>query len=336
MYPRVSTAQACLAWLAALLAAATAPAGAQTPEPATAYPSRNIMLVVPYAAAGPPDIVARILAVPMAAELGKPVVVENRPGASSAIAASQVARAAPDGYTIMAADISQAVAPFIMKSPGFDPIKDFKPIGITARSAQTIPVRSALPVKTIGDLVKLAKEKPGDIKVAHSGIGSPPYLGALAFVQATGIQLSFVHYRGIAQGVTDIVGGHVDMAFTAAGLTANLAKDGKLRVVAVTGNRRLPLLPDVPTLEEGGIRLPAMGDGNWYGLVAPAGTPDAIVARLNAAVRKATSDKEALASLTKIDFVVTSGSPEEFGKVIRTEYEFWRGALSSAGVKPEQ
>ena len=323
--------------LISLVASATTTSWAQNgaqngaPDATASYPSRTITLIVPYPPGGPPDVVARILATPMAQDLGRPIVIENKPGASSSLASVALARAAPDGHTIMVADISQAVAPHILKSPGFDPIKDFKPIGLTTRSMQTLVVSPSLP-GTISDLIKMAKDKPDDLKIAHSGIGGPPYLAAVAFMQAADIKLPLVYYRGIAQGVNDVVGGHVAMLFTGASLTAELHKAGKARVVAVTGPRRLAVLPDVPTMEESGIRMRAMRDGYAFGLVAPAGTPDAIIARINASVHKLARDADVVASLARLEISVDTGTPEAFGKIMRDDYDYWRDMLKALGV----
>ena len=296
------------------------------------YPSRTITLLVPNPPGGPPDVIARIFAASMAKDLGKPIVIENKPGASSSLASIALARAAPDGHTIMTADISQSVAPHILKSPGFDPIKDFQPISLTTRAMQTLIVSPTLPARSIAELVELARAKPDELKIAHSGVGGPPYLAAVAFMQAANIKLSLLYYRGIAQGVSDVVGGHVAMLFTGASLTAELHKAGKARVVAVTGPKRLAVLPEVPTLDETGITMKAMQNGNWFGLVAPAGTPATIIIRLNTAVRNAGRDPEVVASLARLDISVDTGTPAALGKIIRDDYEYWRDTLKAMGV----
>lgn len=310
--------------------AAQAVCTAQAQEP---FPSRSITLIVPFPPGGPPDVVVRVFGPQMAIELGKPVVIENKPGGNTAIAAVLVARAAPDGHTILASDISQAIAPHIMKNPGFDPIKDLKPIGLTTRSMQSLLVANNVPAKNIKELVALAKQKPDELKIAHSGFGGPPYLAAVAFMEAAGIKLSPLYYRGIAQGTTDVLGGHVAMLFTGPSLTAELHKAGKARVFAVTGPKRLAVMPDVPTMEESGIHFKAMKNGYAFGFTAPAGTPDAIIAKLNEAVHKAARNPELVAALAKLEINVETSTPEAYGKIIRDDHDYWRDMLKSLGIE---
>ena len=172
----------------------------------SSWPNKPVTVLVPFPPGGPPDVIARVLAVPMGEALGKTIVVENRPGASTSLASQAVARAAPDGYTIMATDMSMAVVPHILAKPGFDPLKDFKYLGRTALTVLTVVVTPGLPVKTAKELVELSKAKPGEIKIAHTGIGTPPHLGAVAFIQATGANLLLVPYRGAALAIGDVVG----------------------------------------------------------------------------------------------------------------------------------
>ena len=316
--------------LPTVAAAALTPTYAQ--DDAAGFPSRTITMIVPYPPGGPPDVVARIFAAPMAQELGRPIVIENKPGASSSLASIALARAAPDGHTIMVADISQSVAPYILKSPGFDPIRDFKPIGLTTRSMQSLLVSPTVPARTICELIKLAQTMPDELKIAHSGIGGPPYLTAVAFMQAANIKLSLLYYRGIAQGVTDVIGGHVAMLFTGPSLTAELHNAGKARVLAVTGSKRLAVMPDVPTLEESGVEMRAMRNGYAFGFVAPANTPDAIIARLNSAVHKVARNPAIVASLARLEISPATSTPEAFGKIIREDHDYWRDMLKSLGV----
>ncbi len=315
------------------IASLVSPAQAQSPD---AYPSRTITWIVPYPPGGPPDVIARVFAPAMSKTLGQPIVIENRPGASTAIATTAVVRSAPDGYTILSADIAQAVAPHILKSPGFDPLKDLKPVGITTRAMQTLAVSPNFPAKTLADLVKLAKDKPDTIKVAHPGIGVPPHLTAVAFMQATDTRLSLVLYRGIAQGLNDLVGGHVDMLFTGSALTGNLHRSGRIRILGVTGTKRLVSLPEVPTLEEGGVKLKAMQEGNWFGIAVPAGTPDGVIAKLNAAIVAAGKDAGIVDHLAKLDIDVAASPPETMGKMLREEHDYWRETFRTFGVKPAE
>ncbi len=322
----------CLAVLAMTVMIGAAQAQTESPD---AYPSRNITMLVPFPPGGPPDVIARVLAVPMGEALGKTIVVENRPGASTSLASQAVARATPDGYTIMATDMSMAVVPHILAKPGFDPLKDFKHLGRTALTVLTVVVTPGLPVKTAKELVELSKAKPGEIKIAHTGIGTPPHLGAVAFIQATGANLLQVPYRGAALAIGDVVGGHISMLTTAPSTSIALTKDGKVRMLGVTGSKRLGALPEIPTLKEVGYNLTSLDEGIWFGMSAPAATPDAIVAKLNAAMNKATKDPKAIETLAKSDISMVGGPPEDFDKLIRSQFVVWRDAMKAAGVIPE-
>ncbi len=304
-------------------------------EAADAYPSRNITMLVPFPPGGPPDVIARVLAQPMGEALGRSIIVENRPGASTSLASQAVARAAPDGYTIMATDMSMAVVPHILAKPGFDPLKDFRHLGRTALTVLTIVVTPGLPVTNVKELVALSKAKAGEIKIAHTGIGTPPHLGALAFIQGTGADLLQVPYRGAALAMNDVVGGHVTMLATAPSTSIQLTKDGKVRMLGVTGAKRLGALPEVPTLREEGYMTTSLDDGVWFGMSAPAGTPDAIVAKLNTAMNTAVRDKNAIATLAKSDIATVGGPPEDLDKLVRSQFLIWRDVMKAAGVKPE-
>lgn len=203
-----------------------------------------------------------------------------------------------------------------------------------ARAMQVLAVSTSLPAKTLQELVALAKVQPDAIKIAHSGVGVPPHLTAVAFMEATGTKLPLVLYRGIAQAVSDVVGGHVTMVFTGASVTSSLAADGKLRILGVTGEKRLPSLPDVPTLDEGGVRLKAMRKGNWFGNAAPAGTPDGIIEKFNAAVALAGRDPGIVAQLAKLDVEVDTTGPAVMATLMRDEHDYWRDTFKSLGVNP--
>lgn len=305
------------------------PAAAQT------YPTQNILLIVPYPPGGPPDVIARLLS-PLASEvLGKPIVIENRPGASTTIGTTAVVRAAPDGHTLLASDIAQTVAPNVMANPGFDPAKDLKPVLITTGSVFTVVIDPKLPIKNIKDLVAYSKSKPDAIKAGHSGIGTPPHLYTLSVINSTGAQMLLVPYRGIALAMADVVGGHIQLASSAPSTTVNLALDGKVRMLGVSGDKRLAQMPDVPTFKEQGLRLRGFEQDTWFGIHVPAGTPDPIVAKLNAAFNKALLDKDVIAKLAKVDIRTVGGTPAEFAKLWAEQIVTWRDVLKAAGVKPQ-
>jgi tripartite-type tricarboxylate transporter receptor subunit TctC len=321
--------------LAGAAAVLTACSGMAAAQPAANYPSRPITIIVPYPAGGPPDVIARVVAAPLEKELGKPIIIENKPGASTSLGTIAASRATPDGYTILAVEPGFVVTPNTLAKAGYDPVKDFKPISLTSRTFHTLGVATNLSVNTVADFIKLARQKPKEIKIGHSGIGTPPFLSALSFIQATGAPMLLVPYRGTALVVGDVVGGHISGVFTGPSTTASLAKDGKLKILGVTGRSRLAVIPDVPTFLESGIEMQGVNDGIWFGLVAPAGTPDDIVAKLNAAVRKATQDPNVIGKLGAQGISTIATTPEEMTRQIASEYAHWRDALHKAGIKPE-
>ena len=308
-------------------------ASAQTP---VNYPTQNVILVVPFPAGGPPDVIARILAAQLQNVLGKPVIVENRAGAAGAMGAASVARAAPDGHTLLMIDPALSVAQNIMEKPGFDPLKDFAYVAPTMRSYMSLVVHPSVPAKDVQEFVALAKAKPGDIKYGTSGLGSPPYLGALAFFMATGVDLTHVPYRGVALALNDAVGGHISSVFVSQATAGAQVKGGQLRVLGVYGEKRLRSLPDVPTFKESGVDTPIANQGTWFGVAAPAATPAAIVAKLNQAFNQVLRDPDTRKRLEGADFAnIDGGSPEEMRKIVEENVVYWRDLFRKAGIKPE-
>jgi tripartite-type tricarboxylate transporter receptor subunit TctC len=302
-------------------------------DAAADYPSKNIVVVVPYAAGGPTDIIVRNVMPHVAVQLGQPIVIEVQAGASGTLGAARVARAAPDGHTLLAADTSMTVAPYVMASPNFDPRRDFLAVGLLARSLLMMVANPQVPARSVAEFVALAKSKPGEITYAHAGTGSPPHLGALAFIAATGVEMVPVTYRGVSVAVNDVVGGHVSMLFMSRGAVASLADAGKVRVLATAGLSRLASMPDVPTFRELGIDLKIVDDGTWFGIVAPAGTPAQIVDRLNAAINLALADSAIRARLEAIDLKLLGGTRAEFARVIERHIAHWSGTFSRASPK---
>jgi putative tricarboxylic transport membrane protein len=317
------------------LTALFAGAPARAEESAATYPSRPITFLVGFAAGGPTDVIARTVAGPLAEELGHPVVVENRPGGGGSMAALALSRATPDGYTLGSFDVAMVVGPNVVAGATYDPIKDFRPIVVSARTPLSFVSANALPAKTVAEVIALAKEKPGEIKLAHSGVGSPPHLGAVAFLHATGAKMLLVPYRGAAPAIQDIVAGHVELLFTAPSTSISLARDGKVRILGVTGHQRMKSMPEVPTLRESGVDMGALDANQWFGIAAPAGTPDYVVARINAAVNKVLKDKALQEKISRLEFTVAGGTPEEAAELGRSQAEFWRKTLAATGIKPK-
>jgi tripartite-type tricarboxylate transporter receptor subunit TctC len=319
----------------ALLALAGTAAGAHAQENAATYPSRAITFLVGFAPGGPTDVIARAVATPLQEILGKPVVIENRAGGGGSIAAGALARAAPDGYTLGSYDVSLIVAPLIVASANYDAMKDFRPIVLSARTPLSAVVSLSVPAKDVKELVALARQKPDELKLAHSGVGSPPHLGAVAFLQASGTKMLLVPYRGAAPAIQDIVAGHVSMLFTAPSTSIALGRAGKVRIVGVTGHQRMKSMPEVPTLRESGIDMGGLDANQWFGIAAPAGTPDYVVTRINTAVNRALKDKALQEKIGKLEFSAAGGTSQELAALGRSQAEFWRKTLASIGIKPQ-
>ena len=246
---------------------------------AAAYPDHPIRFVVPVAAGGGNDIVARLLAQKLTDAWGQSVVVDNRPGAATAIGAEIVARAIPDGYTIMLTSVSFAINAGMRKQLPFDPVRDFATITQVARVPQIMVVNPAVPAATLAEFIALAKAKPGQLNYASAGTGSSTHLAMELFMDMTGTKLNHVPYKGTAPGLTDVIAGHVQITFDAIPPTLPHVKSNRVRALAIGGTQRFPTLPDVPTLAEAG--LPNYTFQSWFGIFAPARTPEAVVRTLN-------------------------------------------------------
>jgi tripartite-type tricarboxylate transporter receptor subunit TctC len=308
---------------------------AQAQDSAATYPSRPITFLVGFPPGGPTDAIARAVAGPLQEELGQPVVIENRPGGGGSTAALALSRAKPDGYTLGSFDVALVVGPNIVAGATYDPIKDFRPIVISARTPLSFVGSNALPAKTVGEVVALAKAKPEEIKLAHAGVGSPPHLGAVTFLQATGTNMVLVPYRGAGPAIQDILAGHVGLLFTAPSTSIALGRDGKVRILGVTGHQRMKSMPEVPTLRESGVDMGALDANQWFGVAAPAGTPDYVVARINAAVNKVLKDKALQDKVGRLEFTVEGGTPEAAAALGRSQAEFWKKTLAATGLTPK-
>jgi tripartite-type tricarboxylate transporter receptor subunit TctC len=299
---------------------------------AQGYPMKPVRLIVTFAAGGGADFVGRTLGSKLAERLGQPVVVENRAGANGAIGAELVARAPADGYTLLiGAAGTVAVAPHLNANLPFDTFKDFAPIALVATSPFVVTVHPQVPAKSVRELIQLAKSRPGKLNFGSSGVGGSPQLAGELFKSMAGVELVHVAYKGLAPAITDLIGGQIEVVFADVGLVKAHLDAGKLRGLAVTGESRSPLLPDLPTVDEAGI--PRYTAGTWYGLLAPAGTPASVVAKLNEETRKALSDPVVKSALTKQGVETASTSPEEFAKFLREEHDKWGAVIRKAGIK---
>jgi len=298
------------------------------------YPTRPITLLVPYAAGGGNDVMARIAADKMSRTLGQQIVVENRGGAGGTIATRDAARAAPDGYTLVIGGTGTlAVDPTLYKDPSYDPRKDFAPIGLIAKSALVILVNPALPVYSVADLIALAKKEPGQLNYASAGVGSGMHLGTVYFASEAGIDMTHIPYKGTGPALIDLVGGHVSIYFSSMPSAIGLVKDGKVRALAVTDSKRSPLFPDLPTVAESG--LPGYEAVLHYGIVAPAGTPRPIVEKLNAALREAVTSPDLKEKIAADGAEPLASTPEEYAADIDREETKWSAIVKKSGAKTE-
>jgi len=314
---------------AALGALALLLAGGAWAQP---YPTKSIRLVVPFPAAGTTDILAREVAQRLSVSFGQSVVVDNRPGAAGNIGSDMVAKSAPDGYTLLMGTVgTHAINPSLYAKMPYNHVKDFVPIVLVAGVPNVLEVTPSLPVNTVADLIKLAKEKPGQLNFASSGSGTSIHLSGELFKTMTGVDMMHVPYKGSAPALTDLMGGQVQLMFD--NLPSSLAqiKAGKLRAIAVTSAQRSPALPNIPTIAESG--LPGFEASSWFGLLAPAGTPPAIVARVNADVNEWLQTAEAKEKLLAQGAIPAGGTPEQFAAHIRVETEKWAKVVKVSGAK---
>jgi tripartite-type tricarboxylate transporter receptor subunit TctC len=313
--------------IASVIAAALA-----TPALAQDYPTHPLTLIVPYAAGGGNDVMARIVADKMGAALGQPIVVENRGGAGGSIATRAVAHAAPDGYTLgLGGTGTLAIDPSLYPNVGYDPRKDFAPIGLIATSALVVLVHPSVPAKTISELIALAKQEPGKLTFASAGVGSGIHLGAELFAAMAGIKLTHIPYKGSAPALTDLIGGHVSIYFSSLPPAIGLVQDGKVRALAVTGPERSKIFPDLPTVAE--AALPGYAAVLHYGIVAPARTPKPVVDKLAAALRVAIASPDVASKIAADGAEVMGMTPEQYAADIDREEAKWSEVVRRSGAK---
>jgi tripartite-type tricarboxylate transporter receptor subunit TctC len=305
-----------------------------TPATAEDYPNRPIKVVVPFPPGGPTDGMARIISERLNAVLGQPIVVENRGGAGGGVGGKFVAEADPDGYTIlMTPGGALTTGPALHKDLGYDPEKAFAPVAQLSETPLIVSVNPALPIKSLADVVVYAKANPGKLNWGSQGIGTAPSLLCELFKLETGVNIVQVPYRGTGPMLVAALAGEVQMIADPSTTSLPNIKAGKLRPIAIAGATRDPELPDVPTVIEAGY--PKLQAPFWLGVVAPAGTPPAIVKKLNAALRDALNDPKTVKSLHDLDTYVKIGSPEDFGKMLKSELTLWTGVVQAAHIQAE-
>lgn len=303
------------------------------PAAAQDFPTRPITLVVPYPAGGGNDVIARIVAERMSASLGQPIVIENRGGGGGTIATRQIARSEPNGYTLLIATSSLAINPSLYPDIGYDPRKDFAPVGLIATSSNVVLVHPSVPARSIAELIALAKRQPGKLDFASTGVGSSVHLAAELFAAMAGVKLNHVPYKGTSPALTDLLGGHVAVMFSPMAAAVGLVRDSKLRALAVTGPKRSALFPDLPTVGEAG--LPGYEAELHYGIVAPASTPPPAITRLNAALNAALLNEDVRRRLSIDGVEALPSTPEEYSADIAREEAKWSEIVKKSGAKAE-
>lgn len=308
-------------------------AAAQAPVHAADWPDRPIHFIVPFPAGSSSDIVARIVAQGLSVKLGQTFVVENRPGASGALASEFVAHAAPDGYTLGLINASFTISPSLTVQQPFDPLHDFAPISLIGASPFVLASYPGVPVHSVQDLIALAKSEPARHTYAEAGPATMANLAGVLFARLAGIALTAVSYRGTEQEVPDLIAGRVDTAFVTIPPTLPLIQQKQVRALAVTGAKRSPAMPAVPTVAESG--LAGYEASLWQAITAPAGTPATIVARLNAATNTILHDRETLAALDRVGVEPDPSTPQQLADRIAADLKKWHDVIIAAGIKAQ-
>ncbi len=313
-----------------LFAVAMAAATSGTAFAQDKFPSKPITIIVPQAAGGANDAIARILAQKLTEQLGQSFIVENRAGAGGNVGTVAAAKARPDGYTLMVtADSSMVINPSLYKATGFDPVKDFEPVGTVATAGYVLVANNAFPAKNVGELVALAKQQPGKINIGSAGNGTLNHLIGEMLGKATGIELVHVPYKGAAAAVTDLVAGQVQVSVQSLPSSISFIRNGRIKVLGVVNPRRVPALPDAPSIGE---TVKGFGATPWYGVFAPAGTPKAIVAQLNAEIAKALESKDVQERLAGVGCEPFKSTPEQFATLVRDDLPRWAKIVKDSGA----
>ena len=296
------------------------------------FPTRPIRIVVPFPAGGTTDVLARAAAQKLSESLGQPAVVDNRPGAGGNIGAELVAKAPPDGYTLLMGTVgTHAINPSLYPRMPYDHVRDFAPVILVAGVPNVLVINPALPVNSVAELLAYAKANPGKLNFASSGNGTSIHLSGELFKTMTGVQMAHVPYKGSAPALQDLMGGSVQLMFDNLPSSLALIKAGKLKALAVTSLARAAALPDVPTLAESG--LPGFEASSWFGLLAPAGTPQPVIAKLNSEIAKWLASPEAKEKLLAQGAIAAGGTPEDFARHIAAETAKWQKVVKESGAK---
>ncbi len=318
--------------IASLLFTAVSPASEYAA--AQTFPTKPIRFVVPFAPGGSTDTLARVLGVKLSDSLGQQVVIDNRTGANGNIGMEIVAKAPPDGHTIVLGYIANvAIGPSLYDKLPFDPVKDYEHVTLLATSPNVLVAHPSLKATNMKELIALAKTQPGKLNYASASVASVGHLTGELINQLAGVKMTHVAYKGSGQAVTDLLGGHIQLMYSGFSSTLPHIKSGKLRALAQTGEKRSPALPDVPTIAESGF--PKFEATAWYGVHAPAKTPKALVTKLNAEFVKALKLPDVRERLSSLGFEIAASTPEQYASYIRSEIKKWEKVVKASGAKPE-
>jgi tripartite-type tricarboxylate transporter receptor subunit TctC len=317
----------CIAAAFALVAALVGVAQAQT------YPNRIIRLIVPFPPGGPADVMGRLAAQSMSESLGQQVIVDNRPGGGSTLAGREVARAAPDGYTLLLASAAtMAIGPALYRNVGYDPATSFAPVAFFSTTPYVMVTGRTTPLQSVTDVIAYAKQHPGKLNAGVPN-GAPPHMIAAWFRSATATDIAIIPYKGAANLITDMIGGQIELGFETTSVTLAHLRDGSMRPLGVATPQRLPELPGVPTMIESGV--PDFIAGSWIGVMAPEGTPADVVAKLNAAINKGLETPALQARLKQLAAVTRPGTPQDFAAFMASENPKWIAMAKLSGLKAE-
>jgi tripartite-type tricarboxylate transporter receptor subunit TctC len=297
------------------------------------FPDKTIKVIVPFAAGGGIDVMARLYAEKAKDKLGVPVIVENRPGASATIGGQAVHQSAPDGYTLLFVPITHVMANVVLKSVPYDAVNDFTPVARVGEGPLLVVVSPKMPLKSLAEVAAAAREKPSDWTVATSGLGSAGHIASIALREAAKADLTITPYRGTAPALTDIMGGHIQLLIDSIITLLPPARGGKVKALAITSSKRSSLAPEIPTAAESG--MPSLAFGSWFGFFGPKGMPPDVVAKLNTVFNETSQKLAAENRLTELGVEPVAETPEEFGRFVRAQVALGTKLLQSAGFKPE-
>ena len=316
-----------------LLASTVMILAAAAPSTAQDYPSHLIKMIVPFGAGGPTDIFTRLLAEELRKALKQPFVLENRPGAGTIIGTEAAAKSPPDGYTVLMISATQTTTETLVPSKPYKLLRDFVPVASLLNSELVMVVHPSVPVNTVKDFIALAKSKPGALNYASSGVGSNYHMAGELFKNLTGTNILHVPYKGSSGARNDIISGQIEMMFDSVPSMAPMIQAGRVKALGTTGKMRSAILPDVPTLSEAGV--PGYEATIWIGVMAPAGTPQAIVTLLNTEINKILARADVVEAWTKQGATAMSMTPEQFGDYVQSEIDKWARVINANGIKPE-